>query len=109
MRLATRALAMSLWAWAAAASAALAEDALAPAELVPSTPEPPRPARAVRTNYLIPALESEALHLGFLAFSNLVTRESFARVSLDSIASTFDGRRPTCRSGWRACTRCSRA
>ncbi|GMU58430.1 MAG: hypothetical protein AMXMBFR34_01930 [Myxococcaceae bacterium] len=47
-----------------------------------------------RTNYLIPALESEALHLLFLSFTNLVSRESFGQVSLDSIKSHFDGRRP---------------
>ena len=94
MRLATRALALSLWALAATAAAAPPGDAPATADLVPSAPEPPASTRAVRTNYLIPALESEALHLGFLAFSNLATRQSFAQVSLDSIASHFDGRRP---------------
>lgn len=56
----------------------------------------PRPLseRPVRTSYLLPALESEVLHLGFLAVSNLVTRQSFARVSADSIASHFNGARP---------------
>lgn len=55
------------------------------------TLEPPHPPRR---NFLVPALESEAFHLGFLAFSNLVSRESFAQVSWDSTLSHFDGRRP---------------
>lgn len=46
-----------------------------------------------RTSYLIPAIESEALHMGFLAFSNLVSRESFAQISAESIASHFNGER----------------
>ncbi|MEW6433365.1 MAG: DUF3943 domain-containing protein [Myxococcota bacterium] len=74
--------------------------ALTPRDLKLDSPGLPEPGHAtfenrpVRTDYLIPALESEALHLGFLAFSNLVTRQSFALVSFDSIKSHFDGRRP---------------
>lgn len=77
-----------------------AAPALAPRDLKLDTPGLPEPGhvsfenRPVRTSYLIPALESEALHLGFLAFSNLVSRQSFAQVSFDSIKSHFDGRRP---------------
>ena len=120
MSRAARTLAVSLWALSATAWAALPDDAPdarpdtsadraalvtpeaeeAPPHLVPAASAQPGAGpvsfatRPVRTNYLIPALESEALHLGFLAFSNLATRQSFAQVSLDSIASHFDGRRP---------------
>ncbi len=71
----------------------------APTRVEPSeaSPEPGHVAlagRPRRTDYLLPALESEAMHLALLAFSNLVTRERFAQVSLDTIASHFDGRRP---------------
>jgi hypothetical protein len=45
-------------------------------------------------SFIVPALETEALHLGMLSFSNLVTHGEFAQISLDSIASHFDGRRP---------------
>jgi hypothetical protein len=50
-------------------------------------PVPPVP------SFLIPLVETQIFNLAFLAFSNLVSRESFAQVSADSIASHFDGRR----------------
>jgi hypothetical protein len=45
--------------------------------------------------WFIPALETELLHLSFLAFTNLVSQESFGLISLDTIASHIDGRK-----GW---------
>ncbi len=51
---------------------------------------PVPPARSL----VIPLIEGQLFNLTFLTFSNLVSRESFAMVSGDSIASHFDGRRP---------------
>jgi Domain of unknown function (DUF3943) len=42
----------------------------------------------------VPAAEALAFHFALLGFSNLITRQSFAAISADSIASHFDGRRP---------------
>lgn len=68
-----------------------------PPEPSEAHPEPGHLAIAhqpTRTSYLIPAVESEALHLALLAFNNLATRQGFAQVSLATIGSHFNGQRP---------------
>jgi hypothetical protein len=47
-----------------------------------------------RFNVLLPIIEAEGLHFALAAINNLVLRSDFAQISLDSIASHFDGRRP---------------
>ena len=82
---------------AAPALAALPDDAPMLEVVAPDAGVAPAAAptlQAPRANYLLPVLESEFLHFGLMAFSNLVTRQPFAQISLDSIASHFDGRRP---------------
>lgn len=67
------------------------------ASKTPPAPAPPSATVASRprvASFIVPAVEGQAFNLAFLAFSNLVTHESFAWVSADSIASHFDGRRP---------------
>ena len=52
------------------------------------------PHREGRFSVLLPILESEALHFAVAGMNNLLLRESFAQISLDSELSHFDGRRP---------------
>ena len=50
--------------------------------------------RQARFNVLLPILEAEGLHFLLASLNNLVARSDFAQVSLDSVLSHFDGRRP---------------
>lgn len=68
--------------------------AASPLVPVPAFDEPPPP-RMDWTTFAIPALESTALSLVLLAFSNLVTREPFAVISRESVERNLDPRRWT--------------
>ena len=52
------------------------------------------PHREGRFNVLLPILEAEALHFAVAGMNNLLLRESFAQISLDSELAHFDGRVP---------------
>ncbi|MFO0594883.1 MAG: DUF3943 domain-containing protein [Myxococcaceae bacterium] len=80
--------------------AALPDDAPR-AEPVISLPLPPKvepgeipPKVKKRYHVLLPIIETEALHFILASLNNLLLRSDFAQVSVDSVASHFDGRRP---------------
>lgn len=59
------------------------------------TPQPlPLDAPREHRNLLLPIIEAEGLHFALAAINNLVLRSDFAQISIDSIISHFDGRRP---------------
>lgn len=72
----------------------LAVESYAPAAEQPRVPFAPIPLYKRHRSWLLPAIQSEAFHLAFLAFNSLVSRAEFAMLSLDSTVSHFDGRRP---------------